>query len=162
MGNKLGKMVKIISFILLTFTIGFLDANPKNNSQKFARPDVVAPNELVNIYKVSVGTNDITLISSKISKIKKTELRKFNTVSKKDKYAIKVINERGKQVLILGLGNPFTIHADHIGYEDAYEFTGDIDQTFEITTPINTKAYEIALLIQDEFGFKEVKKIQIY
>jgi hypothetical protein len=77
MGNKLGKMVKIISFILLTFTIGFLDANPKNNSQKFARPDVVAPNELVNIYKVSLGTNDITLISSKISKIKKNRIKKI-------------------------------------------------------------------------------------
>ncbi len=72
-----------------------------------------------------------------------------------------MLNEKGKQVLILGLGNPFYIHADHIGYEHSHDFGGNIEQNLEIAVPLNINASNLLLLSQDEFGFKEVARIKI-
>ncbi len=88
-------------------------------------------------------------------------MTKFSTISKKDRYAIQVLNDKGNQVMLLGLGNPFYIHADHIGYEHSHDFGGYVDQNLEIAIPININAAQLVLLSQDEFGFKQVSKINL-
>ena len=101
------------------------------------------------------------LKSTKIGKPSNESLQKFSTISKKDRYAIQVLNEKGNQVLIFGLGNPFYIHADHIGYEHSHDFGGNIEQNLEIAVPLNINASNLLLLSQNEFGFKEVARIKI-
>ena len=61
----------------------------------------------------------------------------------------------------LVLGDPFTMHIDHIGYENETVFQADIPQNFDIAMPITTNAAYFVLLSQDEFGFKEIKKIKV-
>lgn len=160
MGDKLGKMVKIRHLILSIFFLN-LNADLDRSSTSLIAAENVSLNKDARIYEVSANFNKIILKSTKIGKPSKKSLQKFSTISKKDRYAIQVLNENGKQVLILGLGNPFYIHADHIGYEHSHDFGGNIEQNLEIAVPLNINASNLLLLSQDKFGFKEVARIKI-
>ena len=160
MGDKLGKMVKIRFLILSIFFLN-LSADIERSSPSFISADNMSFDKDARIYEVSASYNNMILKSSKIGKPSKKSLQKLSTISRKDRYAIQVLNEHGKQVLILGLGNPFYIHADHIGYEHSHDFGGYINQNLEIAIPININAAQLVLLSQDEFGFKQVSKINL-
>ena len=160
MGDKLGKMVKIRILILSLFVLN-LSADIERSSPNFISAENASFDKDARIYEVSASYNNMILKSSKIGKPSKKSLQKFSTISKKDRYVIQVLNEYGKQVLILGLGNPFYIHADHIGYEHSHDFGGNIRQNLEIAVPLSINASKILLLSQDEFGLKEVAKIKL-
>jgi hypothetical protein len=160
MGDKLGKMVKIRYVILSIFFLN-LSADIEKSFTSIISAENIPLNTDARIYKISASFNDMILKSSTIDRPSKKSLQKFGTISKKDRYAIQVLNEHGKQVLILGLGNPFYIHADHIGYEHSHDFGGNIKQNFEIAVPLSINASNLLLLSQDEFGFKEVAKIKL-
>jgi hypothetical protein len=97
----------------------------------------------------------------KVAKPSTQSLMRYGLISRKDKYAIKVLNDKGNQIMLVGLGDPFTMHIDHIGYEDETVFQADIPQNFEIALPVTSNAAFLVLLSQDEFGFKEIKKIKV-
>ena len=86
---------------------------------------------------------------------------KYHTLSKIDKYALRALNKEGKEVLLVGLGDPFYIHVDHIGYEDSDVFGGYVDQDFEIAVPLSIQISHLILHYQNEFGLKEIKKIKV-
>ena len=156
----MGQMVRVSYLILVIFFLN-ISAELDKVSVKPISPENISLHKDAKIYEVSASFNNMILKSSKISKPNKTYLQKFSTISKKDRYAIQVLDEKGKQVLILGLGNPFYIHADHIGYEHTHDFGGYIDQNFEIAIPLDINASNLLLLSQDEFGFKEVARIKV-
>lgn len=156
----MGQMVRVSYLILVIFFLN-ISAELDKVSIKPISPENISLHKDAKIYEVSASFNNMILKSSKISKPNKTYLQKFSTISKKDRYAIQVLDEKGKQVLILGLGNPFYIHADHIGYEHTHDFGGYIDQNFEIAIPLDINASNLLLLSQDEFGFKEVARVKV-
>ena len=162
MGDKLGKMVNklySISIILFTITLGAEENAPL---KQFDRLD-----QKVSIYKeakivsITGSVNNITLLGVKVAKPDARSLKHYGLISRKDKYAIKVLNKKGNQIMFVGLGDPFTIHIDHIGYEDEMVFQGNVSQDFEIALPVTSNAEYFVLLSQDEFGFKEIKKIKV-
>ena len=155
MGDKLGKMVKLGFFVISLFFLN-LNADLNKSSVSLISSENISDAIDANIYEVSASFNNLTLKSAKVGKPNKNFMTKFSTISKKDRYAIQVLNDKGNQVMLLGLGNPFYIHADHIGYEHSHNFGGYVDQNLEIAIPININAAQLVLLSQDEFGFKHV------
>ena len=160
MGDKLGKMVKKSYLVLIIFFLN-LSADLEKISTNLISAESISLNKDAKIYELSASFNNMVLKSSKIAKPSKKYFQKISSISKKDKYAIQVLDNKGKQVLIFGIGNPFYIHADHIGYEHNHDFGGHINQNFEIAIPLNINASNLLLLSQDEFGFKEVARIKI-
>ena len=71
------------------------------------------------------------------------------------------IDDKNKEIMLIGIGNPFYIHADHIGYEDRYVFGGYIETELNLPLSLDTKAAKIILLSQDEFGLKEIKRLDL-
>ena len=160
MGDKLGKMVKLGFFVISLFFLN-LNADLNKSSVSLISSENISDAIDANIYEVSASFNNLTLKSAKVGKPNKNFMTKFSTISKKDRYAIQVLNDKGNQVMLLGLGNPFYIHADHIGYEHSHDFGGYVDQNIEIAVPININAAQLVLVSQDEFGFKQVSKINL-
>ena len=160
MGDKLGKMVKL-GFLVISLFFLNLNADLNKSSVSLISSQNISDVIDANIYEVSASFNSLTLKSAKVGKPNKNFMTKFSTISKKDRYAIQVLNDKGNQVMLLGLGNPFYIHADHIGYEHSHNFGGYVDQNLEIAIPININAAQLVLLSQDEFGFKQVSKINL-
>jgi hypothetical protein len=162
MGDKLGKMVKklySIWFVLFTLALG---AEENISFKQFERLDQkVNIDKEARIFSITGSANNISLSGVKVAKPSIQSLKKYGLISRKDKYAIKVLNGDGSQVMFVGLGDPFTIYVDHIGYEDEIVFHDNMSQNFEIALPVTTNAAYFVLLSQDEFGFKEIKKIKL-
>jgi hypothetical protein len=162
MGDKLGKMVKklySIWVVLFTLTLG---AEENISFKQFERLDQkVNIDKEARIFSITGSANNISLSGVKVAKPSIQSLKKYGLISRKDKYAIKVLNGDGSQVMFVGLGDPFTIYVDHIGYEDEIVFHDNMSQNFEIALPVTTNAAYFVLLSQDEFGFKEIKKIKL-
>jgi hypothetical protein len=153
-------MVKII-YLLVLFSSLSLNAEINKNLNNYLSPANISLDKEAMIYSVSASFNSMSLKSIKIDKPNNYHLSKYHTISKKDKYALKALNKDGKEVFLVGIGNPFYIHVDHIGYEDSEFFGGYIEQEFEIAIPINREISHLILLSQDEFGLKEIKKIEV-
>ena len=153
-------MVKYKYILILFLSIG-LNAELIKNSENYLSPENISLDKEALIYSVSASFNNISLQSIKIENPKKSNMGKYHTLSKKDKYALSAINKEGKEILLVGLGDPFYIHVDHIGYEDSDIFGGYIDYEFEIAIPLSVEISHLVLLSQNEFGLKEIKKIKV-
>lgn len=162
MGDKLGKMVnKVFSIAIIIFTLS-LGAEENASLKQFDRLDQkVSMDKEARIFSITGSVNNISLLGVKVTKPSTQSLMQYGLISRKDKYAIKVLNDKGNQIMLVGLGDPFTMHIDHIGYEDEAVFQADIPQNFEIAMPVTSNAAFFVLLSQDEFGFKEIKKIKV-
>ena len=162
MGDKLGKMVnKVFSIAIIIFTLS-LGAEENASLKKFDRLDQkVSMDKEARIFSITGSVNNISLLGVKVAKPSTQSFMQYGLISRKDKYAIKVLNDKGNQIMLVGLGDPFTMHIDHIGYEDETVFQADIPQNFEIALPVTSNAAFFVLLSQDEFGFKEIKKIKV-
>jgi hypothetical protein len=162
MGDKLGKMVnKVFSIAIILFTLS-LGAEENTSLKQFDRLDQkVSMDKEARIFSITGSVNNISLLGVKVAKPSTQSLMRYGLISRKDKYAIKVLNDKGNQIMLVGLGDPFTMHIDHIGYEDETVFQADIPQNFEIALPVTSNAAFLVLLSQDEFGFKEIKKIKV-
>ena len=152
---------KIYSTIFVLFAFSLV-ADEDGSFKQFDRLDQkVSLGKEAKIFSVTGSVTDIRLTNVKVDKPDIQLLKKYTLISRNDKYAIKVLNEQGNQIMLVGLGDPFTMHIDHIGYENETIFQADIPQNFEIALPVTTKAAYFVLLSQDEFGFKEIKKIKV-
>ena len=162
MGDKLGKMVnKVFSIAIIIFTLS-LGAEENASLKQFDRLDQkVSMDKEARIFSITGSVNNISLLGVKVAKPSTQSLMRYGIISRKDKYAIKVLNDKGNQIMLVGIGDPFTMHIDHIGYDDETVFQADIPQNFEIALPVTSNAPFFVLLSQDEFGFKEIKKIKV-
>ena len=153
------KKLYVALFILLTHS---LHAQEGGSFKKFDNMNQkVSANKEAKIFTITGSVNNISLSGVKVAKPNAHSLKQYGLISRKDKYAIKVLNKKGNQIMFVGLGDPFTIHIDHIGYEDEMVFQGNVSQDFEIALPVTSNAEYFVLLSQDEFGFKEIKKIKV-
>ena len=162
MGDKLGKMVKnihTIICILFTFNLSAEIGQSFKNLDRLDQKVIIGKE--AKIFSITGKANDISLLGVKIAKPSIQSLKKYGLISRKDKYAIKVLNAQGNEIMFVGLGDPFTIHIDHIGHQNETVFQADIPQNFDIAMPITSNAAYFVLLSQDEFGFKEIKKIKV-
>ena len=152
---------KIYSIIIVLFAFSIV-ADEDGSFKQFDRLDQkVSIDKEARIFSITGSVNNISLLGIKIAKPSTQTLMQYGLISRKDKYAIKVLNDKGNQIMFVGLGDPFTMHIDHIGYEDETVFQADIPQNFEIAMPVTSNAAFFVLLSQDEFGFKEIKKIKV-
>ena len=153
------KKIYSIIFVLFAFSIV---ADEDGSFKQFDRLDQkVSIDKEARIFSITGSVNNISLLGVKVAKPSTQSLMRYGLISRKDKYAIKVLNDKGNQIMLVGLGDPFTMHIDHIGYEDETVFQADIPQNFEIAMPVTSNAAFFVLLSQDEFGFKEIKKIKV-
>lgn len=155
----MGKILKK-TFLLSLLSIS-LNADLDVNPQILMSPENTSLDKEAMIYSISASFNSMSLEAIKIDKPSKLNMSKYHTLSKRDKYALRALNKEGKEVLLVGIGDPFYIHADHIGYEDSDVFGGYIDQEFEIAIPLRIEISHLVLLSQNEFGLNEIKKIKV-
>ncbi len=163
------KLVRILKKIYLTsfLTIAFIsNADDVEKKQNFNTQVINAKHDLsihskAKIYSIKANTNGLSLRSSKIDNPSLNSLRLYKDPSRNDKYILKILDENSKVIGLIGLKNPFYIHLQHIGYEDSNVFGGYVDYNFDIPISMNSNAKYISFHEQNEFGLKEISKIQL-
>jgi hypothetical protein len=162
MGYKLGTMVKLFNSLVIFFLVISVNADPLGQIEKNLNLKQIKPFTDVEaqIYSIRASKDDLSLIKTKIAKPTAHSLEKHRLISSRDQFALRVLDKDRKEVLLLGLGNPFYIHAQHIGYENSNVFGGYIEQDFDVALPVNIDASYLVLLSQDSEGLKIIKEIK--
>ena len=166
MGYKLGIMVKKIHLtliLIITCSIYADDTSPKENLKQkvISSSNSFSVNEQAKIYNLNASKNGISINSSRIGIPKSRSLRMFDAPSRSDKYIIEVLDSDMNVIRMIGLGNPFYIHVQHMDFEDRPIFGGDIELDFDIPVPLDSDAAYIIFNEQTEFGLREINKISI-
>lgn len=158
----MGKMVK---GIFLTILLSYSFIVTANEIADIKTVDVFDKDFSIKkdaqIYTLVGNRDNIELKAKKIAKPSKKSLKLLKAVTPRDKFAIRVLDENEREIMLIGIGNPFYIHADHIGYEDSDVFGGYVETEINLPISLNKTASQIILLSQSEFGFKEIKRLDI-
>ena len=149
MGDKLVKMVRVL-FILISLIVVDVSAIPvdeviENKSLYKLHVDPLA--EKARIYKIAGDGNSFQLNQSYIGKPLKRDLKKTNLVTKRDRYILKFTDSDNNVLMRLGIGDPFTAYAQHIGYEDSERFSFQVGQQ-EISAVIPIQITPSNLIIE--------------
>ena len=113
------------------------------------------------IFKIKGSRNGVSLKDSKIGKPSTIAIKNMKMLSSKDKYALKVLDKNKKEIFLIGLGNPFYIHAQHIDFEDRDFFGGYVDAEFEIAFPFEADVVYFVLYSQEDKFLRKINEIKI-
>ena len=166
MGYKLGIMVKKI-YIALSLIVAFnITADDTSKKQDLKQRVIssshgLSEREENRIYSLNASKQGISINSSRIGIPKSDTFRIIGAPSRSDKYIIEVLDKDLNVIRMIGLGNPFYIHVQHIDFEDRHIFGGDIERNFDIPVPLDSDAAFITFNKQTEFGLQEINKISI-
>ena len=162
MGSKLGKMVKIIkiSFVgIFSLSLFASDVLEKNiDLTKLSK--IEYGDALVLTLK---GSKDgLSLKKSVIEKPNYNVITKYKAFNKRDEFVLRVLDKNKTEVAVIGLGNPFYIHAQHIYHEGSKDFGTYIDnQDINAVIPLGLDASYVVLASQDPFGLYDIKEISL-
>ena len=123
--------------------------------------DPISIENKAKIFSLSGNKNGLKINKSVIAKPSNTILKNLTPFSKRDKYALKVLNEDKKTIMIYGLGNPFYIHAQHIDFEDRDFFGGYVNADFKVAFPLDLEISYLILLEQNEGFLREINEIKL-
>ena len=115
MGSKLGKMVKLTHLTLIFFLGHSHGAIEKDIDINFLTKDL---NEDALVLSLVGSKDGLRLEKSVVKQPNYNVIAKYKSFSKRDEYVLRILNDDKKEVAVIGLGNPFYIHAQHIDYED--------------------------------------------
>ncbi len=146
MGNKLVAMVKYLFFcIILTLNISSND-DILNKNQSLNKLHVDFTTENAKIFQIIGDGSDFKLKNTYVGKPKRRDLKKIGLVTKRDKYVIKFFDENDKLIIEMGIGDPFTAYAQHIGYEDSKRFAFQLsDQDIHAPIPVNITPKKLSI-----------------
>lgn len=166
MGTKLDKILKNMNTRLLFILLFSIEASlaPSDDVRVDVDEQILKPSleQNAQVFSLIVGPANIEFKSVKVHKPSYRTIINSKLLTKRDKYAVKFINDDGRAAAIIGLGDPFTIHIDHIGYEDRNTFRGVVDnQPLKLAIPVNQNITSITLMSKDAFGLVPIKEIKI-
>jgi hypothetical protein len=166
MGAKLDKISVKNNIIILCMI--FLSLGLSAKEIKIDKPTIglnssgLIFEDEVKTYKIIANTSSINIISAEIKKPLMNSKTRYRLPTKRDKYVIEVLNKKGNTVSLIGIGDPFTIHTDHIGYEDSEAFSIKLDnQQIELMLPASIEAETFVFLYQGEFGLRAISSTKI-
>ena len=158
----MGKMVKIIKisfvgiFSLSLFASDVLEKNiDLTKLSKIENGDAL-------VLTLNGSKDGISLKRSVIKKPIYNVITKYKAFNKRDEFVLRVLDKNKTEVAVIGLGNPFYIHAQHIDHEESKDFGAYIDnQDINAVIPLGLDASYVVLASQDPFGLYDISEISL-
>jgi len=162
MGDKLGTMVKLFNSLVLFFFVFSISAGTPGQREGLNLKQIKPFSGVdAQVHGIRATKDGISLTKIKIAKPNSSSLAGFKLLTPRDQFALRVLDKNKKEVILLGLGNPFYIHAQHIDYENSRVFGGYVESEFEIALPMGIDASYFVLLSQDSSGLKIINEIKV-
>ncbi len=146
--------------ILLISTLAYTDSIPGKH-QVLDNKNIIIDNNKFNQAKLYIKDGVIEFKSIEYNKV--FPAYRFNKDPIKiETYEAVFLNDDGKQIFQMNIGNPLLVKAQHIGYEDSDYFYGyDNEATFYVPFPKNIKPASV-VIYRDLLQTKEkVQKISL-
>ena len=160
MGDKLVKMVK---FLIIVFLAISLEVESKPTDSPIVEKELykLHVDPLVNkarIFEITGDGSSFTLKDSYIGKPPIRTLKTTHLVTKRDKYILRFRDADNKVLMSLGIGDPFTAHAQHLGYEDGEQFTFQVGRQ-DISAAIPMQINPSSITIEKRYGYEVSQQI---
>ena len=150
--------------LTLLFYVSHLFSHPENNSKVlFEKPFINSMEQEAYVLGLKLSPNSIAVVEDFIGNPSNQTLLKLRHPSKRDKYAIRILDKDKNELLILGIGNPFYAYAHHIGYEDRKVMGGLVSSAqIEIAIPTNINAKYIAISSRDSMmNLNDIQRVEL-
>ncbi len=155
-------MVKIINTSLIfLFSLSITANLPVFSKKDFEERDMQFSDNVAQIYNLSSSRFGILDIKSSTGRPAKAIVKNMKLLTPSDDYALQVLDSDKNEIFLIGLGNPFYIHAQHIGYEESDFFGGYIDAEIQIALPLYTDASYFVLLSQENKFLKKISEVKV-
>jgi len=163
LGNKLGKMVKLKNIIcILAISLPLFADLPPISKKDFEENSYSLDFEKnAQLFSISGNRLGISIKNSSIGKPSAIAVKNMRLLSPEDKYALKVLDTNKKEIFMIGLGDPFYIHAQHIDFEDRDFFGGYVDADIDIALPFDADISYFVLLSQENRFLKKISEIKV-
>ena len=168
MGDKLGKMVRIVFLIIPLLLIFEVEANIPNNEDS-KKPEIISKlhlNKLSNnarIFELVGDGKSFSIKRTSINKPTKKILKYSNLVTKRDKYVLNFVDENNKSLIKIGIGDPFTAYAQHLGYEQSSVYSFQVgNQNIKTAIPIELNPAQMIVEKRSSLDtFTEISRITL-
>ena len=150
-----------IAFTLMISISIFANMPPLLKQDLNKADSAIEIEEMAKIYNLSGNRFGISIEKSMIGKPSKAAIKNMKLLTPSDKFALSILDADKKEIFLIGLGNPFYIHAQHIDYEESDFFGGYIDANIEIALPIGTDVSYLVLLSQDDKILKKIQEVKV-
>ena len=162
MGSKLGKMVKVIkiSFVGI-FSFSLFASNVLEKNIDLTKLSKIENGDAL-VLTFNGSKDGISLKRSVIKKPIYNVITKYKAFNKRDEFVLRVLDKNKTEIAVIGLGNPFYIHAQHIDHEESKDFGTYIDnQDISAVIPLGLNASYVVLASQDPFGLYDINEISL-
>lgn len=162
MGSKLGKMVKIIkiSFVGI-FSLSLFASDVLEKNIDLTKLSKIEDGDAL-VLTLNGSKDGLSLKRSVIKKPNYNVITKYKAFNKRDEFVLRVLDKNKTEVAVIGLGNPFYIHAQHIDHEESKDFGTYIDnQDINAVIPLGLDASYVVLASQDPFGLYDINEISL-
>ena len=162
MGSKLGKMVKIIkiSFVGI-FSLSLFASDVLEKNIDLTKLSKIEDGDAL-VLTLNGSKDGLSLKRSVIRKPNYNVITKYKAYNKRYEFVLIVLDKNKTEVGVIGLGNPFYIHAQHIDHEESKDFGTYIDnQDINAVIPIGLDASYVVLASQDPFGLYDINEISL-
>ena len=129
----------------------------------FEKLHISTKTKIAKIYKIKINNSTAALQDVALKKPSKHHIKKHHLITKRDTFAIKILNDKDKEVYMIGIGNPFFIRAQHIGYENEPVSGGYRDNAiFDFAVPSHITPKTIIVSKRDSYeDFQEIHRIDL-
>ena len=130
--------------------INWSEYNQQSTNSSFIKnniKNVVRKNNYEKIINLDLSNKNLKVNSVTTNQVVKNQI-KSTRISKKDVYTLTIYNKDMEPVYKIGLGNPFEVRVQHIGFEETDNFMFD--------TPI--KNYSVAIPMNIDASFVSINK----
>ena len=156
-------MVRILNTLLVLFMCIDLIADLPPISKEDFEKDYYSLQDEINaqIYRIEGSRFGISIKDSRVGKPSTVAIKNMKMLSSSDIYALQVLDKSKKEIFMIGLGDPFYIHAQHIDFEDRDFFGGYVDAELEIALPFEADVAYFILFSQEDKFLKKINEIKI-
>ena len=156
-------MVKLknIFYILIISTPLFADLPPIYKKDFEQNSYSLDEEKNAQLYIISGNRFGISIKDTSIGRPSAIAIKNMRLLSPQDKYALKVLDTNKKEIFMIGLGDPFYIHAQHIDFEDRDFFGGYVDADIDIALPFDADISYFVLLSQENRFLKKISEIKV-
>ena len=154
------KLKNIIYFLIISTPL-FADLPPIYKKDFEQNSYSLDEEKNAQLYIISGNRFGISLKDTSIGRPSPIAIKNMRLLSPQDKYALKVLDTNKKEIFMIGLGDPFYIHAQHIDFEDRDFFGGYVDADIDIALPFDADISYFVLLSQENRFLKKISEIKV-
>lgn len=155
--------MKFLFTILFALNTNYLFSEIETQQIQFHKPFITSLDQDALVFNINLTPQSLEVNKIYTGKPSANTLIKLRHPVVTDRFVIKILDKDKNEQIMLGLGNPFYVSAQHIGYEDSRVSGGMVSSAnIEIAIPINITPKYFIISERNSIGvLEDIQQIEL-